>query len=118
MTSTKPRILNFHVDPQLLSQLDDFRFKHHHSTRAAAIKAIIRMGIDADDLIEKTVKAELASILWPITMARGYVALGEKEAADAQLAQLQSEAESGELEAKAVEIARMVVVEVAKDAAT
>ena len=40
MGTDKP-ILNFVVEPELLKRLDDFRFKHRFSTRAAAIKWLL-----------------------------------------------------------------------------
>jgi len=40
MATDKP-LLNFVIDPQLLKRVDDFRFKHRFSTRAAAIKWLI-----------------------------------------------------------------------------
>ncbi len=46
MPSAKP-ILNFIVDRALLRKLDDFRFTHRFSTRAAAVKWLIEYALRA-----------------------------------------------------------------------
>lgn len=40
MPSEKP-ILNFVVDPAMLKQVDDFRFRHRFASRAAAVKWLL-----------------------------------------------------------------------------
>lgn len=39
-------ILNFVIDPELLSRIDDYRFEHRFPTRAAAIKWLLAWGVE------------------------------------------------------------------------
>ena len=47
MATDKP-ILNFVIETSLLRRVDDFRYKHCFSTRAAAIKWLLAAGLDAN----------------------------------------------------------------------
>lgn len=52
MTTEKP-ILNFVVDPDLLSRIDDFRFENRIASRSEAIRRLVEKGL-------KTLEAETA----------------------------------------------------------
>lgn len=45
MGTEKP-ILNFVIDPALLSRIDDFRFKSRFESRAAAVKWLLEWALD------------------------------------------------------------------------
>ena len=46
MATDKP-LINFVLEPELLKQIDDFRFKNRFATRAEAIRELIRLGLKA-----------------------------------------------------------------------
>lgn len=45
MPSDKPKIM-FVLEKKLLKDIDNFRFKHHFPSRAAAVKWLIRYALD------------------------------------------------------------------------
>ena len=45
MPSDKPKLM-FVIDPRLLKRIDNFRFKHHFPSRAAAVIWLIRYALD------------------------------------------------------------------------
>lgn len=45
MPSKKP-LINFVIDHNLLERVDDYRFTHRFTSRAAAIKFLIRWALD------------------------------------------------------------------------
>lgn len=48
MPSKKP-FLSFVIDPELLKQIDDYRFKHRFESRAAAVKHLIRVALEREE---------------------------------------------------------------------
>jgi hypothetical protein len=52
MGSEKP-LLHFIIEPALLKRLDDFRFKHRFTTRAAAIKWLLSWALDQKPTVPK-----------------------------------------------------------------
>ena len=38
---------NLYLDPELLEEVDDYRFKHRHAARQGAIRELLRKGLDA-----------------------------------------------------------------------
>lgn len=47
--ATKKPILNFVVDPDLLSRIDDFRFQNRFDSRAAAVKWLIEWALNEQE---------------------------------------------------------------------
>ena len=45
MSTDKP-LLNFVIEPELLTRVDDFRYKNRFPTRAAAIKWLLAWALD------------------------------------------------------------------------
>lgn len=48
MASQKP-VVNFHIDEKLLQRIDDYRYKNRFPTRAAAIKHLLEVALDAEE---------------------------------------------------------------------
>lgn len=45
---TDKPILNFVIDPDLLSKIDDFRFKNRFESRAAAVKWLLQWAVEQE----------------------------------------------------------------------
>jgi hypothetical protein len=45
--ATDKRILNFVIETDLLRRVDNFRYKHRFPTRAAAVKWMLKVALDA-----------------------------------------------------------------------
>lgn len=48
MTTKKP-ILNFVIDEELLTRIDDYRFKNRFSSRAAAVKHLLEIALEKEE---------------------------------------------------------------------
>lgn len=40
------RLLNFIIEPELLQRIDNWRFKYHFQSRAAAVKWLLKFALD------------------------------------------------------------------------
>lgn len=48
MTTKKP-FLSFVIDEELLKRIDDYRYKNRFPTRAAAVKHLLKVALDAEE---------------------------------------------------------------------
>lgn len=44
--ASEKHLVNFVIDPELLKQIDDFRFRYRFVSRAAAIKYLLKWALD------------------------------------------------------------------------
>ena len=49
MPSNKP-FLNFVIEPELLKKIDNYRFENRFQTRAAAIKHLLKIALEQEEL--------------------------------------------------------------------
>ena len=47
--ATKKPFLSFVIDEKLLQRIDDYRYKNRFPTRAAAIKHLLEVALDAEE---------------------------------------------------------------------